>query len=210
VPHSPSRAAAARLRVGTARATEKPGGSGSGSGRRRSTGRIRPRAPIPGTGRPRRGCARTSRSSARGARSRAPSRPTGSSRACARRSSSSGRPRSPRALRTARGRLHWPRPRVVDPPFPAGGRYPTTPTLVLNGDLDLRTDLYQARAPAEQPRGGAQHRPHDGALRPRHVRVVDRPRFRRDSCEGRHRLSLADPRAPDRAGRRARRARRSR
>ena len=41
--------------------------------------------------------------------------------------------------------LHWPKPRVVDPPFPAGGRYPSTPTLVLNGDLDLRTDLYQAR-----------------------------------------------------------------
>ena len=41
--------------------------------------------------------------------------------------------------------LHWPAPRVAEPPFPAGGRYPNVPTLVMNGDLDLRTDVYQAR-----------------------------------------------------------------
>src|SRR6185503_8106747 len=30
-------------------------------------------------------------------------------------------------------------------PFPPGGRHPGVPTLVMNGDLDLRTDVYQAR-----------------------------------------------------------------
>ena len=44
--------------------------------------------------------------------------------------------------------LHWPAPGVPEPPFPAGGRYPNVPTLVLNGDLDIRTDVYQARAVA--------------------------------------------------------------
>ena len=41
--------------------------------------------------------------------------------------------------------LHWPAPRVAEPPFPRGARYPRVPTLVMNGDLDLRTDVYQAR-----------------------------------------------------------------
>ncbi len=41
--------------------------------------------------------------------------------------------------------LHWPQPHVNEPSFPAGGTYPRLPTLVLNGDLDLRTDVYQAR-----------------------------------------------------------------
>ena len=41
--------------------------------------------------------------------------------------------------------LHWPAPGVPEPPFPAGGRYPNVPTLVLNGELDIRTDVYQAR-----------------------------------------------------------------
>ena len=41
--------------------------------------------------------------------------------------------------------LHWPAPRVAEPPFPAGARYPDVPTLVMNGDFDLRTDVYQAR-----------------------------------------------------------------
>jgi pimeloyl-ACP methyl ester carboxylesterase len=46
--------------------------------------------------------------------------------------------------------LRWPRPRnAPEPPFPAGGAYPDTPTLVLNGELDIRTDVYQARAVAE-------------------------------------------------------------
>ena len=44
--------------------------------------------------------------------------------------------------------LHWPAPGAPEPPFPAGGRYPNVPTLVLNGDLDIRTDVYQARAVA--------------------------------------------------------------
>jgi hypothetical protein len=44
--------------------------------------------------------------------------------------------------------LHWPAPRAPEPPFPAGGRYPDVPTLVLNGELDIRTDVYQARAVA--------------------------------------------------------------
>ena len=44
--------------------------------------------------------------------------------------------------------LHWPAPRSPEPPFPLGGRYPNVPTLVLNGDLDIRTDVYQARAVA--------------------------------------------------------------
>ncbi len=30
-------------------------------------------------------------------------------------------------------------------PLPPGGRYPNVPTLVLNGELDIRTDVYQAR-----------------------------------------------------------------
>ena len=41
--------------------------------------------------------------------------------------------------------LRWPAPGVPEPPFPAGGRYPNVPTLVLNGELDIRTDVYQAR-----------------------------------------------------------------
>jgi pimeloyl-ACP methyl ester carboxylesterase len=44
--------------------------------------------------------------------------------------------------------LHWPAPRAPEPPFPAGGRYPNLPTLVLNGELVIRTDVYQARAVA--------------------------------------------------------------
>ena len=44
--------------------------------------------------------------------------------------------------------LHWPAPRTPEPPFPLGGSYPNVPTLVLNGDLDIRTDVYQARAVA--------------------------------------------------------------
>ena len=45
--------------------------------------------------------------------------------------------------------LRWPAPRAPEPPFPAGGRYPNVPTLVLNGELDIRTDVYQARAVAQ-------------------------------------------------------------
>ena len=41
--------------------------------------------------------------------------------------------------------IRWPEPRVAEPPFPPGGHYPDVPTLVLNGDFDLRTDVYQAR-----------------------------------------------------------------
>jgi hypothetical protein len=44
--------------------------------------------------------------------------------------------------------IGWPKPRVAEPAFPSGGSYPDTPTLVLNGDFDLRTDLYQARTVA--------------------------------------------------------------
>lgn len=44
--------------------------------------------------------------------------------------------------------IGWPKPHVAEPPFP-GGSYPDVPTLVLNGDLDLRTDVYQARQVAE-------------------------------------------------------------
>lgn len=44
--------------------------------------------------------------------------------------------------------LRWPAPGVPEPPFPAGGRYPEVPTLVLNGELDIRTDVYQALAAA--------------------------------------------------------------
>jgi pimeloyl-ACP methyl ester carboxylesterase len=44
--------------------------------------------------------------------------------------------------------IHWPAPRAPEPPFPAGGRYPNVQTLVLNGELDIRTDVYQARAVA--------------------------------------------------------------
>ncbi len=40
--------------------------------------------------------------------------------------------------------IGWPKPHVAEPPFP-GGAYPNIPTLVLNGDMDLRTDVYQAR-----------------------------------------------------------------
>jgi pimeloyl-ACP methyl ester carboxylesterase len=45
--------------------------------------------------------------------------------------------------------LRWPAPRAPEPPFPAGGRYPNVQTLVLNGELDIRTDVYQARAVAQ-------------------------------------------------------------
>jgi hypothetical protein len=45
--------------------------------------------------------------------------------------------------------LHWPAPRAPEPPFPSGGAYPNVRTLVLNGELDIRTDVYQARAVAE-------------------------------------------------------------
>jgi len=41
--------------------------------------------------------------------------------------------------------IEWPAPKVAEPPLPSGGRSPDVPTLVLNGDLDLRTDVYQAR-----------------------------------------------------------------
>lgn len=41
--------------------------------------------------------------------------------------------------------INWPKPRVAEPPLPAGASYPNVPTLVLNGDLDLRTDVLQAR-----------------------------------------------------------------
>ncbi len=44
--------------------------------------------------------------------------------------------------------IGWPKPTVAEPPFP-GGRYPNFPMLVLNGDLDLRTDVYQARDVAD-------------------------------------------------------------
>ena len=40
--------------------------------------------------------------------------------------------------------IGWPKPNVAEPPFP-GGKFPNVPVLVLNGDFDLRTDLYQAR-----------------------------------------------------------------
>jgi pimeloyl-ACP methyl ester carboxylesterase len=45
--------------------------------------------------------------------------------------------------------IGWPKPTVAEPPFPPGGHYPNTPVLVLNGDLDLRTDVYQAREVAD-------------------------------------------------------------
>ena len=45
--------------------------------------------------------------------------------------------------------IGWPKPTVAEPPFP-GGRYPDVPVLVLNGDLDLRTDVYQAREVAAE------------------------------------------------------------
>ena len=42
--------------------------------------------------------------------------------------------------------LHWPRARnAPESPLPPGGRYPNVPTLVLNGELDIMTDVYQAR-----------------------------------------------------------------
>jgi pimeloyl-ACP methyl ester carboxylesterase len=44
--------------------------------------------------------------------------------------------------------MGWPKPTVAEPPFP-GGDYPDVPVLILNGDFDLRTDIYQARAVAE-------------------------------------------------------------
>ncbi len=44
--------------------------------------------------------------------------------------------------------IGWPKPTVAEPPFP-GGAYPNVPVLVLNGDLDLRTDVYQARIVAD-------------------------------------------------------------
>ena len=44
--------------------------------------------------------------------------------------------------------IGWPKPSVAQPPFP-GGSYPDVPVLVINGDLDLRTDIYQARAVAD-------------------------------------------------------------
>jgi pimeloyl-ACP methyl ester carboxylesterase len=40
--------------------------------------------------------------------------------------------------------IGWPAPDTAEPPFP-GGTYPDVPVLVLNGDFDLRTDIYQAR-----------------------------------------------------------------
>ena len=45
--------------------------------------------------------------------------------------------------------LQWPAPRAPEPPFPAGATYPNVRTLVLNGELDIRTDVYQARAVAQ-------------------------------------------------------------
>lgn len=45
--------------------------------------------------------------------------------------------------------IRWSAPGSPEPPFPAAGRYPDVPTLVLNGELDLRTDVYQAREVAE-------------------------------------------------------------
>ena len=45
--------------------------------------------------------------------------------------------------------IRWPAPGSPEPAFPVGGRYPNVPTLVLNGELDIRTDVYQARAVAE-------------------------------------------------------------
>jgi pimeloyl-ACP methyl ester carboxylesterase len=44
--------------------------------------------------------------------------------------------------------IGWPKPKVAEPPFP-GGDFPDVPVLILNGDFDLRTDIYQARAVAE-------------------------------------------------------------
>jgi pimeloyl-ACP methyl ester carboxylesterase len=40
--------------------------------------------------------------------------------------------------------IKWPAPTVAQPPMPPGGSYPATPTLIVNGDLDLRTDIPQA------------------------------------------------------------------
>jgi pimeloyl-ACP methyl ester carboxylesterase len=40
--------------------------------------------------------------------------------------------------------IGWPKPDDAEPPFP-GGDFPDVPVLVLNGDFDLRTDIYQAR-----------------------------------------------------------------
>ena len=41
--------------------------------------------------------------------------------------------------------ITWPAPLHADPPLPAGTAYPSTPTLVLNGDLDQRTSSEGAR-----------------------------------------------------------------
>jgi pimeloyl-ACP methyl ester carboxylesterase len=40
--------------------------------------------------------------------------------------------------------IKWPAPTVAQPPIPPGATYPNTPTLIVNGDLDLRTDVPQA------------------------------------------------------------------
>jgi hypothetical protein len=69
--------------------------------------------------------------------------------------------------------IGWPKPTVAEPPFP-GGRYPDVPVLVLNGDLDLRTDVYQAREVAQNfPRSTYVEIPHAG-----HVTAIFDP----DAC----------------------------
>ncbi len=80
--------------------------------------------------------------------------------------------------------LNWPAPGVPEPPFPTGGRYPNVPTLVLNGDLDIRTDVYQARAVAGNfPRSTYLEVPNIGHVtalyRRRRLRGRDRPAIRR-------------------------------
>lgn len=45
--------------------------------------------------------------------------------------------------------LTWPAPKYEDPPLPPATRYPSVPTLIINGDLDQRTSSEGARRIAE-------------------------------------------------------------
>ena len=47
------------------------------------------------------------------------------------------------------GCLDWPLRRLVDPPFPPGIRYPDIPVLILNGEFDQSTPVFDARMVAQ-------------------------------------------------------------